>query len=86
LEFSGGGGWGKLDLAIVKVDRPDNSISLTVLDSRVPRNRVFSRIVGYSRLQWQKPGFFDFVIALTTQKGISSDLTLIIVDKLPVKV
>jgi len=32
----------------VKVDRPDNSISLTVLDSRVPRNRVFSRIVGYS--------------------------------------
>jgi hypothetical protein len=25
-------------------------------------------------------------IALTTQKGISSDLTLIIVDKLPLKV
>ncbi|MBD0312034.1 MAG: hypothetical protein ICV86_03870 [Microcoleus sp. T3-bin5] len=72
-------------MAIVKVDRPDNSISLTVLDSRAARNRVFSRILGYSRLQPQKPGFFDFV-APTTQKGFSSDLTLIVVDKLQVKV
>jgi len=46
---------------MVKVDRPDNSISQTVFDSRAPRNRVFSRMVGYSRLQRQKPGFFDFV-------------------------
>ncbi|MBD0340125.1 MAG: hypothetical protein ICV61_04305 [Microcoleus sp. Co-bin12] len=72
-------------MAIVKVDRPDNSISLTVLDSRAARNRVFSRILGYSRLQPQKPGFFDFV-APTTQKGFSSDFTLILVDKLQVKV
>ena len=69
----------------MKVDRPDNSKSQTLLDSRAPRNRVFSRIVGYSRLQPQKPGFFDFV-APTTQKGISSDLTLILVDKLQVDV
>ena len=41
--------------------------------------------ISYSRGKRQKPGFFDFV-ALTTQKGISSDLSLIIVDKLQVKV
>ena len=69
----------------MKVDSPDNSISQTVLDSRVPRNRVFSGIVGYSRGKPQKPGFFDFV-AGPDNSGISSDLTLIIVDKLPVKV
>jgi hypothetical protein len=45
----------------VKVDRPDNSKSQTVLDSRAIRNRVFSRILGYSRRKPQKPGFFDFV-------------------------
>ena len=70
----------------MKVDRPDNSISLTVLDSRVPRNRVFSRIVGYSRLQRQKPGFFDFVDRPHNSKKALVRFDSQGVDKLQVKV
>ena len=40
---------------------PDRLFFLVaVLDARVVRNRVFSEILCYSPILWQKPGFLGF--------------------------
>ncbi|MEG4349181.1 hypothetical protein QUA74_05490 [Microcoleus sp. LAD1_D3] len=47
-------------MAIVKVDRPDNSKGQTLLDSRAPRNRVFSSEDALQPTKTAKTRFLGF--------------------------